>query len=281
MKKLINFLIVIRKKFFLFLNIRIEITKIKRDDSKFYKNYPIKSLDKKAFINVGAGKFRHKFWTNVDYSSGQYAKYQDKNVVNYNLMSKKRMPFKTESIEAIYSAHCIEHISNEAAKYIFKEFYRILKKDGFLRIQCADADLIYNSYRTRNIDYWREVIEDYKNDKNVNIDFDVESLMLHMIGSQTKNNGRFSKININRKFRDVSKEKFLDYLISESKFDEKKTYRHINWFNFEKLEKFAKQAKFKDCFRSMPHGSFCLPMRNKNLFDSKWSNFSIYFEVKK
>ena len=74
------------------------------DDSELYSEYPLKSLNNKSFLNVGAGTFNHKFWTNVDYGSEQYAKVQKK-FVELNLMEKPKFPFENESIELIYSSH--------------------------------------------------------------------------------------------------------------------------------------------------------------------------------
>ena len=45
---------------------------------------------------------------------------------------------KTESVDAIYSSHNIEHIYPHEVPIALKEFYRVLKDDGIVVISCPD-----------------------------------------------------------------------------------------------------------------------------------------------
>ena len=42
------------------------------------------------------------------------------------------------SVDAIYSAHNIEHVYTHEVPVVLKEFLRVLKPDGFLVITCPD-----------------------------------------------------------------------------------------------------------------------------------------------
>ena len=39
------------------------------------------SLKGRKFLNIGAGKFRHRYWTNLDYNSDYYKKYIGEHIV--------------------------------------------------------------------------------------------------------------------------------------------------------------------------------------------------------
>jgi SAM-dependent methyltransferase len=45
---------------------------------------------------------------------------------------------KTGSVDAVYSAHNIEHIYPHEVPFALKEFYRVLKDDGIVVITCPD-----------------------------------------------------------------------------------------------------------------------------------------------
>lgn len=49
---------------------------------------------------------------------------------------------KTNSIDAIYSSHNIEHIFPHEVSTVFTEFIRVLKPEGFLVISCPDLQSV-------------------------------------------------------------------------------------------------------------------------------------------
>jgi len=67
----------------------------------------------------------------------------------------KGLPFNNESVEGVFTEHCLEHLSLEKCKKALKEFHRILKKRKILRIVVPDGELyarLYIQSRTeRNI----------------------------------------------------------------------------------------------------------------------------------
>lgn len=64
-------------------------------------------------------------------------------------------PFGRDSIDAIWSAHCIEHLYEHEVKLALAEFHRILKDDGFACMIVPDLQTI-SSYITS--DRMHEVI---------------------------------------------------------------------------------------------------------------------------
>lgn len=76
-------------------------------------------------------------WIRVDWQDADY---------NINLSQSPTLPFKDNSQKLLYSAHMIEHLSNESLPQLFKEFYRILKPEGRIRLECPDTEKLINLY---------------------------------------------------------------------------------------------------------------------------------------
>lgn len=101
------------------------------------KNYT-KNIMKSRYLNLGCGDRFFKDWINVDYVSS------DKNVISHNLL--KPFPFNDNSFDVVYSSHVLEHFSYKDAIIFMKECYRVLDKDGIIRIIVPDMELIARSY---------------------------------------------------------------------------------------------------------------------------------------
>jgi SAM-dependent methyltransferase len=48
----------------------------------------------------------------------------------------------TESFDAIFTSHTIEHLYPDDVKRAFEEFYRVLRPDGFLVLSCPDLQSV-------------------------------------------------------------------------------------------------------------------------------------------
>ena len=167
-----------------FRTLGYKIERIKSgDDSRLYQQYPKQSLINKKFLNVGAGKFNHKFWTNVDYGSEQYAKIQNE-FIELNLIERPKFPFEDNSIELIYTSHTIEHITDESVINFIKESQRILKKGGVLRITCPDSNLLLNSVKFKVKDFWNWRMEWFLNKFEINSnDIELEDFLIRELST--------------------------------------------------------------------------------------------------
>lgn len=94
-------------------------------------------------LEIGGGNFNHPGWINVDCPLSSKRGNARIDVV-HNLMEKKPLPFENNSVDIVYSEHTIEHITDDAAKYLFSDLHRILVPGGGLRIACPDVDIIYD-----------------------------------------------------------------------------------------------------------------------------------------
>lgn len=61
----------------------------------------------------------------------------------------KRVPVPDNSFDYLFSEHVIEHFSLEQGKEIFKEFHRILKPGGKVRIATPDLQFLVDLYKPR------------------------------------------------------------------------------------------------------------------------------------
>ena len=256
------------------------------DDSRLYQQYPKESLINKKFLNVGAGKFNHKFWTNVDYGSEQYAKIQNE-FVELNLIERPKFPFEDNSIELIYTSHTIEHITDESVINFIKESQRILKKGGVLRITCPDSNLLLNSVKFKVKDFWNWRMEWFLNKFEINSneieleDFLVRELSTARCRFFENSNDPLHPLEVREKMEKLEDNDFLQWIVEKNSFDDKFANYHINYWNFEKLKKMCIEAGFSNIYHSGFGQSLSPPLTNTKLFDNTHPKMSLYFEARK
>ena len=59
---------------------------------------------------------------------------------------KKGIPFKDNSVDAIFHSHVVEHIDRDYINIFINESYRVLKPGGILRIVCPDLHYLVEEY---------------------------------------------------------------------------------------------------------------------------------------
>ncbi|MDY9922730.1 class I SAM-dependent methyltransferase [Methanobacterium sp.] len=87
-------------------------------------------------LNIGCGNAKLLGWVNIDIEPG----------ADLVIDVTKGLPFDDNTVELIYNEHFIEHLDYEEGHEILREFYRVLKKDGILRIATPDLDYILEKY---------------------------------------------------------------------------------------------------------------------------------------
>jgi predicted SAM-dependent methyltransferase len=61
-------------------------------------------------------------------------------------ISKYNLPINANTLKGIYTEHCLEHIPYTEIPRILKDFYRILKNGGVLRIVVPDGQIYLEEY---------------------------------------------------------------------------------------------------------------------------------------
>jgi hypothetical protein len=80
-------------------------------------------------------------------------------------------------------------------------------------------------------------------------------------------------------FNSMSMYEFLDFLISDAKYNERRPGEHINYFTYEKISKMLKQAGYDFVIRSKYTRSCVAEMRDHHTFDYTWLRESLYVEA--
>ena len=122
------------------------------DDSLLYSTSWMPSKD--CCLNVGSGFFSHPYWVCVDLpaQSPIYKAVQGR--MNHDFLpidlNKKRLKelFKTETFNAVYSSHTLEHVSRSTIQHLFDDFYFILKTGGVFRMCVPDIVPLFHSARS-------------------------------------------------------------------------------------------------------------------------------------
>lgn len=115
------------------------VSRLIRGKSLFINKSRIKE---KVLLNVGCGILPVKEFINLDF-------YWHPEIDVCWDITKKKYPFKDETIEGIYTEHCLEHISYEKCLENFKEFFRLLKKDSTVRVILPDGEIYCNLYNQK------------------------------------------------------------------------------------------------------------------------------------
>lgn len=263
---------------------------IVRNSDFCLENYTIKEPSlKKKNLNIGAGRFYHPYWTNVDFDTDWYKRFKMKINISHDLFSREQLPIKDNEVNLIYCSHTIEHIDDSSALFLLKECNRLLKPGGGLRVTMPNINLLYDAFLRNDlrlyedIDTHRATAE--KNPKFVSI----EQYFLDQVASQIAEKDtitdceKLTDEDIRSVLKQMPFEEALDYFVSKCSLELHKETpgNHISWWNYEKAKKFFKEAGFNDIYLS-GYGQSAFPeMRNTTIFDTTRPNYSLYIEARK
>ncbi len=94
----------------------------------------------KTFLHVGCGrtnKWQLKGFASYDWTEIRFDIDPDVHPdIEGTLTDMNRVP--VASVDAVYSSHSIEHVFPHEVATVFREFYRVLKDDGFVVLTCPD-----------------------------------------------------------------------------------------------------------------------------------------------
>jgi len=86
-----------------------------------------------SYLHLGCGPQIYDGWTNID----KY--HDDPRVVRSDMF---QLPFESESIDAIYSSHALEHLPFRRARAALVEWSRVLKPEARLYLAVPDLEEI-------------------------------------------------------------------------------------------------------------------------------------------
>lgn len=101
-----------------------------------------------VMLNVGCGTDYKKGWINIDNNSDNNIEKLD---LNWDL--RNPLPFPDNSVDYIFNEHFMEHLTVEEGIQANRDFLRVLKKGGVLRIAMPDLEKTVEEYTNKN---WRK-----------------------------------------------------------------------------------------------------------------------------
>lgn len=95
-------------------------------------------------MHLGCGNIDHIKFINIDGYPHPHVHY---------VQTIDRLPqFKDGSVDLIYASHCLEHFCYTQTGDVLKEWQRVLRKGGVLRLSIPDFDKLVEIYRIHNQD---------------------------------------------------------------------------------------------------------------------------------
>ena len=92
-------------------------------------------------LHVGCGKNYFEGWVNIDNNS-------DNNISRLDIIMDLRdpLPFPDNSVDYLYNEHFLEHLSLNEGLAAIREFFRVLKPGGVMRIAMPDLESMVAAY---------------------------------------------------------------------------------------------------------------------------------------
>lgn len=233
----------------------------------------MRSYDKhKYYLNVGSGMFLKDNWRLLDYSdySKKWIFPPELLDININLIEFEKLPIPDNSVDLIYCSHCLEHLTEASSNRVVEECYRILKPGGIFRISVPDIDLFYNAYVKKELHFFEKL----NNQK------DKSSIVSRFLDSfTTMKVSEIDEKTFDADVQQLSKRDFFSkYIPTYIDWAKHDFSCHINWFNYDKLDKLAKSIGYSTIIRSESSKSSVPEMRSEQ-FDITQKHTSLYVEL--
>lgn len=262
----------------------------------YKKLYDAETLAQKPFYNIGAGAFRHPYWTNLDLPSDSYTHMHQRSgaFIAYNIAEKKPLPICDNSAKIFYTSHTIEHVKQDSVLYLFHEVYRALEPGGIFRVTTGpDAETDYRALRNNDGEwfYWDLLCTKrnlYGRDFTGPPDARplAERWLSHVataLAPHTKapSTIKYHEKEILAKLDELGLQAALEFFTSQCPFNPDWPQSHVEWWTHDRVISYLQKAGFKTVYRS-GYGQSASPlMRRCNLFDSTYPQISIYVEAVK
>ena len=267
------------------------------DANLYQRTYPSASIVNRHFYNLGAGDFYHPCWTNVDkHVPEKFLRKSDASFIRYDFFSGENLPVPDGAAEVVYSSHALAHVHDHAAKKVISEAHRMLKPGGTFRVVTADIDLMYHAWKNNDphFFYWKHSPEMNDQFQSYGLKIPMKKASLSQVfleefaasASEIASEGaaeRISDQKLHQLFEQLPYEEALDYCVSRcpAELQEKYPFRHMNWFNEQKLSALLHEAGFNNIYRSRYLQSRVPVLRNRMYFDNTVPQLSLYMEAQK
>ncbi len=195
------------------------------------------------------------------------------------------LPFATESVDAMYSSHLVEHLSSEQGARLFREVQRCLRTGGYFRVLTPDMDLLLERYRGGDSRFFLEangssLLSGIRAGR-----IPPESLLMHnqLVGWFASYSGGGGPIVnerlVKEKLTSSTKYEFRDWCTSL--LDPGLTPAHIHLYDFDELSAALGEAGFQDVQQLSWGESGCSEMLDPPIDRQERRSYSLCVEARK
>lgn len=245
---------------------------------EYFFNELYEEDDKSLYLNVGAGRFRHSHWTNLDLKESDLSVDWIGDDINHDLLSNIKIPLEDNSLDAIYSSHVMEHLPQNSVNCFFKDAKRMLRPGGIMRISVPDTDLAINAFLRDDKRFFEEFYSERCDD------ISMSNLLVRYVATQAVDK-KFSNNSLNKidKLNNMEYQEILNFLSElclecDIEHQSKNFQNHVNWFNESKLISVFKDAGFQKIHKSGFGQSYYPRFRDTRYFDKTLSHACLYVE---
>jgi predicted SAM-dependent methyltransferase len=121
------------------------VTTVVRDRKLFFKPLPRSG---KTYLDVGCGPNISPGFYNIDYDW--------RPGIDRVVDIRKGLHLPDDSVDGIFSEHCLEHVTFEDASNVLRELHRIMRPGAALRVIVPDGEIHARAY-VRSLDEARDV----------------------------------------------------------------------------------------------------------------------------
>jgi SAM-dependent methyltransferase len=264
-------------------------------DAIYRSSFSSESLSGRRFYNIGAGAFRHKYWTNVDKASDWYRTSQGDDIgIRWDLLADRPLPVDDGRAEIVYTSHVVEHVTDEADRRMFAEAYRILRPGGVFRVTTPNIDLYHRAYRAKDRSFFYWCTDDVAEMERIGINrswsrasiqqmflyaFASSASTLHIAGAPCP----IEDDEFDRLFNEMDYEAALNACVARCSIEVQQRFvgNHINWWNADKAFRMLREAGFSEVYLSAYGQSRSPVLRDTNHFDNTHPKISLYVEAMK
>lgn len=247
---------------------------------------PINASDGKLNLNIGAGAYVIPGFKSLDVYSRHYYKNKttfEKKRVEYNIR-KDNLPYSNQVCDNIYISHVVEHIEDWAVEKFVKEAFRVLKREGVLRIATPDGPFLYDISQFDN-NYWEWAKNLHlENTDLYRVDWENLEQYDYLVRAFATQRMRFYNNAVEKNIIPNDDLKGLCYEDLITKLKDDMDYRddipgdHINSWSFERLKKIGIEAGFEFIIESKCQGSISKEMQGP-VFDRTAPQQSLYVDM--
>ncbi len=258
--------------------------KLNEQLTKNFEKIDNNNLYNKPFLNIGSGpSFKDDKTISLDYVDSPDKIGHRANLdidLNFDLSSYEKLPFEDNRFEGVYTSHCIEHLTDDNAKHVIREVYRVLKKDGIFRIIVPDISKYFEAYDNKDLNFFNWI----RNKMPYSYDSWLRFITREFAGNIVDD---FSDDQLIKKYKKIGTQKYCEEFgkLSNENRDNNKNIPdvHKSYWDANRMDEILKKIGFKNVSKKNQfEGGISYFVNKSNLmFNNTRPNISLFYEGSK